>query len=130
MNSAKIIQGESKGLPFLIKSRLTGQVVNVSTSTCLLYLKANPGDPSPILMKPDAAFDKSNGAAGKLNVTLTPQDTFLPPFVYYGELRVAVSGGAVYKMPFELEIMLSETTWVISPPGIPSQEAFGVPVVS
>ncbi len=82
MNSAKIIQGESKGLPFLIKSRLTGQVVNVSTSTCLLYLKANPGDPSPILMKPDAAFDKSNGAAGKLSVTLTSQDTFLPPFVY------------------------------------------------
>jgi len=130
-----IIQGESKALPFIVKSKLTGKPMDLSAASFLMWLRASKDDAAPILVKEDADFDKTLVASGRVSVWLTAEDTYQKaPWTYYGELRVTIVGSpvAIYKIPFELEIeaTLTPNDWAVVPEGISSLEAFGTPVVA
>lgn len=104
-----IMQGESKSLPFLIKSRKTGQpLIGLANATFFLVVKTAKEDVRPVFTKVDADFDKSLATSGLISVWLMPSDTYQEaPFTYYGELRVHVAASPVpiYKIPFDLEIV-------------------------
>lgn len=106
--SNTIIQGESKLLPFLIKSKRTGRPLILTGASFLLHLKTNAKDLKPIISKGDSAFIKTVAASGQVSVLLTPSDTNqLAPWTYYGELRITTADLFVYKIKFNLDI---ETT--------------------
>ena len=108
--SNTIIQGESKFLPFLIKSKRTGRPLPLNGATFFMHLKQNPDDLIPVIVKKDAAFNKTLANDGRVSVLLAVSDTNqLAPQTYHGELRIttATSPVLVYKIKFDLKI---ETT--------------------
>ena len=108
--SNTIIQGESKYLPFLIKSKRTGRPLPLSGATFFLHLKQAPGDLLPVIAKKDANFVKTLANDGRVSVLLTPSDTNqLAPQTYCGELRITTGSlpPLIYKIKFDLKI---ETT--------------------
>jgi hypothetical protein len=107
---SSIIQGESKYLPFLIKSKRTGRPLPLNGATFFMHLKQKPDDLIPVIAKKDADFNKILANDGRVSVLLTPSDTNqLAPQTYYGELRITTDSlpPLVYKIKFELKI---ETT--------------------
>jgi hypothetical protein len=134
MPKVSILQGEAKTLPFLIRSRLTGQPMpGLATATYLLWAKTNQSDLTPLFTKVDADFDKSLAAVGKISTPLTAYETMRDAdWAYQCELKITMASGMIYKIPFELEVLSSDSPndWSVSPQGMSSLEAFGTPVVS
>lgn len=107
MATDPIIQGESKALPFLIKSRRTGRGYPLTNATFYLEIKTAREDETPVFVKDDADFDKSQVNSGRTSVWLTAEDTYQnAPWVYYGELQITMIGDPIpiYRIPFELQI--------------------------
>lgn len=110
MSNNVVIQGESKFLPFLLKSKRTGRFIPLTGATFLMHIKRTEADLVPLISKGDSSFVKTYADIGKVQVLLTPSDTHqLAPDTYYGELRVRTSStpALIYKIKFDLEI---ETT--------------------
>jgi|WetSurMetagenome_2_1015567.scaffolds.fasta_scaffold125517_2 hypothetical protein len=106
--SNAIVQGESKRLPFLIKSKKTGRPLLLTGATFLLHIKSNKNDLRPVISKGDSDFIKTLAAVGQISVILTPSDTNqLAPWTYYAELRITTVDLYIYKIQFNLDI---ETT--------------------
>ena len=94
----------------MIKSKRTGRPLPLNGATFFMHLKQNPDDLIPVIVKKDAAFNKTLANDGRVSVLLTPSDTNqLAPQTYYGELRITIDSipALVYKIKFDLKI---ETT--------------------
>ena len=137
MAKVQIYQGEAKTLPFRIKDRQTGRVLDLTGATFLLWVKRSPENAEPVFTKVDADFNKAAAASGYVSTFLTAYDTFQEPWNYQGELRVTKAADpdgniGVEKLVFDLEILPSATPndWILQPAGIGSLEALGTPVVS
>lgn len=133
MAKVTLIQGEAKLLPFRIKSRVTGQLEDLSGARFLLWVKRDLDDDYPMLMKQPTDFDTSTAGQGYITVFLTDKDTYLDPFIYSAELRITLAGAPVpvEKLPFDLEILpaVTPTDFGAVPTGIVSLEAVGAPAV-
>jgi hypothetical protein len=104
MSNIALIQGESKYLPFLLKSVQTGRPLPLTGATFLMHIKQNESDLIPVISKGDADFIKSYADVGKVSVLLTLRTPV-------GSLDLSRSCGSkrpacllIYKIPFEFEV--------------------------
>jgi hypothetical protein len=107
MSNIVITQGESKFLPFLIKSKRTGRPLLLTDAIFLLQIKQNEEDLVPVISKSDASFSKTYADTGRIQVFLSITDTNqIAPGTYYGELRIqtASTPSMIYKVKFKMEI--------------------------
>ena len=129
-----VTQGEAKLLPFRIKDRSTGGLMDLSGARFILWAKRSEDDDYVSLVKAETDFDTSSAANGIVTVFLTADDTYLAPWIYVAELRITVNGSPVpiEKIRFEIEIEPAITPTNLSKvaTGIVSLEGFGSPVVS
>ena len=133
MAKVELYQGEAQLLPFRIKDQRTGQALNLTGATYLLWVK-RPEDLEPVIVKSDSDFDDDAEASGYLTVFLTPEDTWQEPGLYSAELRIVTADtpAKTMKLPFDLKIMeaVTPSDFTLEPTGIVSLEAFGTPVIT
>jgi hypothetical protein len=132
MAEIQVSQGEAQTLPFRIKNKTTGAVLDLTGATFLLWVKRDLADTEPIFTKEDSDFDKAGIAVGYVTVPLAAYDTYQPPGTYAAELRIIQSDGTIEKLRFDLKILQAVTPndWTLAPTGIVSLEAFGTPVIT
>jgi hypothetical protein len=133
MAKITIAQGEAKTLPFRVKSRITGQWLNLTGATFLLWVKRSLEDTDPVFTKVDDDFNKAGVETGYVSLFLSGYDTWQEPWCYTAEIRVVKAGSPapIAKLRFDLEIekAITPTDFEIMPLGITSLEAIGSPII-
>ena len=102
MKVINLIRKEAKTLKFTVTDS-SGNIIDVSSATCYLYIKNNIEDPDSLITKLDSDFNKAQASNGILKVTLTSDD--LDRYgTFYGILKLEFSATNIDKSIFKIII--------------------------